>query len=156
MTLKGSRERRFFDSTYLSRRIHITIERHHNITSLNHESTHHDRTIHPQQSTHQCRFRRDSQAIILSVNTITEGIDIRCTDLVALVDSTQSTIRIVQCVGRAMRTFDYIFDSPVDVVSKTFDVESLPQSCQYDGTLLNCGHKNKRFVIKVKNSRIMR
>ena len=85
-------------------------------------------------------YRKSKKALILSVRTIAEGINLKVTDMTALVDRVHSTIQIVQIAGRSVRNYAYEFETPVTV--KNFDtymdMSTLPLGCQFDDTILNC------------------
>lgn len=52
------------------------------------------------------RFRNNITRALITVNCISEGVDLPCADAAVFFDDKKSIINIIQCVGRVMRLYD--------------------------------------------------
>ena len=86
-----------------------------------------------------------------------EGINLRMTDMTAIVDPIHSSVRIVQVAGRSARTFDYRFDVPVQVkkFQGKIDMQSLPNDCHLDDIIVNCSddENDNAFELRIVNAK---
>eukprot|EP00938_MAST-03A_sp_MAST-3A-sp1_P000889 g889.t1 len=103
------------------------------------------------------KYRSSKKSLILSVRTIVEGINLRMTDMTAIVDPIHSSVRIVQVAGRSARTFDYRFDVPVQVkkFQGKIDMQSLPNDCHLDDIIVNCSddENDNAFELRIVNAK---
>ena len=86
------------------------------------------------------QYRNSNKALIVSVRTIAEGLNLKITDVTALVGQTNSSIRVIQVAGRAVRHYTYLFKKRVEVkgFKKKLKMEDLDRSCHYNDVILNC------------------
>ena len=92
-------------------------------------------------------FASTSHAILTNARCLTEGIDIPVIDMVAFIDPRESTVDIVQAIGRAMR-------KPRGPTTKERGYVLVPLFASLDGSSLEETIENEKFdaIAKVLNA----
>jgi superfamily II DNA or RNA helicase len=76
-------------------------------------------------------FTKNKLAILSSARVLNEGINIPIVDSVCFVDPRQSTIDIIQCVGRSLRLYDSKITAKILVPLICEDINNLTETAAY-------------------------